>query len=78
MAIVVEDAWQARGLGRLVMTRLVERARRWRIAYLRGDVLYDNGPAIRFLRALFEDAHFEFASGGYLFRARLDSLHPGS
>ncbi len=41
-AIVVADAWQGLGLGRALMLRLAQRARRQGLRRLRGDVLRHN------------------------------------
>ncbi len=49
MALTVIDDFQGRGLGRILLERLAERARANGIALLRGYVLRDNEPMIRLL-----------------------------
>ena len=56
VAVVVEDGWQRRGVGKLLLSRLAEEARRRGIEAFTGTVLPDNG-AMRGLMA---------ASGGRL------------
>jgi acetyltransferase len=51
-AIVVADAWQGRGLGRRMMTRLVEVARDRGLERMVGSVLADNRPMLRLCREL--------------------------
>jgi acetyltransferase len=51
-AIVVHDAWQSQGIGRLLMERLIDAARRKGVAELRGAVLRENARMIGFVRAL--------------------------
>lgn len=51
-AIAVEDAWQGRGLGRVLMLALADAARARGITHLEGLVLPENTRMIRFLRSL--------------------------
>lgn len=41
-ALAVADAWQGRGIGRLLFGRLLQYAQRAGIAQMQGDVLHDN------------------------------------
>lgn len=50
VAIVVEDAHQRRGLGTLLMRRLVEHARRQGVATLSAEVTAGNERIMRFIR----------------------------
>jgi acetyltransferase len=45
-AVAVRSDWKSRGLGYLLMTRLIEVAREWRIGELIGDVLRENRPML--------------------------------
>jgi hypothetical protein len=50
MALLVEDAYQHGGLGRLLLNRLLDEASRRGLHALAGYVLYDNQPMLRLLR----------------------------
>jgi GNAT superfamily N-acetyltransferase len=63
IAIVVEDGWQHRGLGRLLTRRLAALARRRGIAAFHATMLGDNRPALRLLRGLSEAARFRWSTG---------------
>ena len=49
-ALLVEDAYQHAGLGRLLLRHLLREAARRRLRVLDGYVLYDNAPMLRLLR----------------------------
>jgi RimJ/RimL family protein N-acetyltransferase len=51
-ALVVADAWQGRGLGTLMLSRLLRHAQRRGVPRLFGDVLRDNLPMIALARSL--------------------------
>ncbi len=63
IAIVVEDGWQHRGLGRLLTRRLAALARRRGIAAFHATLLGDNRPALRLLRGLSSAARFRWSTG---------------
>ena len=50
LALLVDDAYQRLGLGRLLLSRLVREAAQRRLRVLEGHVLYDNTPMLRLLR----------------------------
>jgi GNAT superfamily N-acetyltransferase len=50
VAVVVADRWQGQGLGRVLMTELVARARRAGYTRVEGDVLADNRPMLTLAR----------------------------
>jgi GNAT superfamily N-acetyltransferase len=52
VSILVEDAWQHRGLGRALMRTLVAEAARHDITALNATVLSENGPARRMATSL--------------------------
>jgi len=52
LAVAVVDAWQGRGVGRLMVARLADRARADGIATLRASVLAGNRPALALMRGL--------------------------
>jgi RimJ/RimL family protein N-acetyltransferase len=51
IAVIVEDDWHGRGVGRLLMTRLVDVARRMGFRELVAYVLADNAPMFALLAA---------------------------
>jgi acetyltransferase len=51
-AIVIADAWQGAGLGRYLMTRLIEAARSRGFKTMRGVFLSSNERMLRFVRSL--------------------------
>src|ERR1051326_8520480 len=51
-AISVRTDWHGRGVGYLLMNRLIEVARQWGIGELVGEVLSDNGPMLAMCREL--------------------------
>jgi len=51
-AVVVADAWHGRGVGHVLMTRLIESARQRGLARLEGTVLRANANMLRFTESL--------------------------
>lgn len=51
-AVVVEDGWQGKGLGRELIRRLIERARRAGVPRLHGEVLSENRRMLAILRGM--------------------------
>jgi acetyltransferase len=51
-AIVVADAWQGRGVGKRLLAKLIDIARRRGVKRLYGDVLGTNRPMLEFVRKL--------------------------
>ena len=51
-AVVVADAWQGRGIGTRLMTKLIEIARRRGVKRLYGDILATNRPMLELARSL--------------------------
>lgn len=51
IAVIVEDAWQGKGIGRMLMTRLVDVARRMGFTRLVAYVLADNAAMLGLLRS---------------------------
>jgi GNAT superfamily N-acetyltransferase len=65
MAIVVEDRWQLRGIGRLLLSRLAEEAGRRGIESFSGAVLGENRDALRFFSSVLVKVKFEIKDGMY-------------
>jgi acetyltransferase len=52
VAVIISDAWHARGLGTQLVERLVGYARDEKVARLNASVLYENRPMLRILEKL--------------------------
>lgn len=68
LGIVVEDAWQRRGVGRLLLARLACAARSRGIVALTGTALGDNRGIIRLIGAVFPWAVWRLRHGEYEIR----------
>ncbi len=66
IAVLVEDAWFRRGIGRALLHRLTTEARRQGVDVLRATVQADNDRAVRFVRGVAPDATVRFAGGAEL------------
>ena len=51
-AIVIADAWQGRGIGRRLLAKLIEAARRRGVKRLYGEILAINRPMLELARKL--------------------------
>lgn len=51
-AIVIADAWQGRGIGKRLLAKLIDIARRRGLKRLYGDILSTNRPMLEFVRKL--------------------------
>jgi GNAT superfamily N-acetyltransferase len=76
MAIVVEDRWQSRGVGRLLLNRLAEEAGRRGIESFTGAVLGENRGALRFFSSVLVKARFEIKDGMYNLHLPLTNPDP--
>jgi GNAT superfamily N-acetyltransferase len=73
VSILVEDAWQHRGLGRALMRTLVTEAAHHDITALTADVLTENGPARRLATSLARPTGVELDGPGTHFTFSLAS-----
>ncbi len=71
VAVTVEDAWQGRGLGTVLIERLARLARRRGLVAFRATVMGENQGAVRFLRRLSPDVEVRFGDGEYAVYAPL-------
>jgi len=65
IAVLVEDAWQHRGVGRRLARRLAVHALDHGFERFIATMLPDNRPALGLVRKLSPDAAVRFADGGY-------------
>ncbi len=65
IAVTVEDAWQHRGVGRMLSRRLARVAMEHGYERFVATMLPDNQPALRLLRSLSDDAVVRFDGGTY-------------
>jgi acetyltransferase len=65
IGILLTDAWQSRGLGREVLTRLHAEALRRRLGGFTATVLGENRRALRLLRRAYPHLHASLAYGQY-------------
>ena len=77
MAIIVEDGWQSRGVGRLLLSELAERARLRGIEAFTGEILGQNRRMGR-LAAMFARAAYTINDGLYHVRMSLRTLEPAA
>lgn len=65
IAVVVEDGWQSRGVGKLLLRELAERARRRGVEGFTGVALAENRRVLALIRSLFSDAGYAVEDGSY-------------
>jgi GNAT superfamily N-acetyltransferase len=65
IAVVVEDEWQHRGIGRLLLSRLAAAAIRERIEAFTGVVLGENRPTMRLISDVFTEVRSTVRGGQY-------------
>jgi ribosomal protein S18 acetylase RimI-like enzyme len=66
IALLVEDSWFRRGIGRALCLTLLAHARAVRVPIVLAAVQADNDRAVRFLRGVAPAAQVRFAGGGEL------------
>lgn len=78
VALVVEDAWQGRGIGSRLLWRISAAARARGIAVFEAEVLGENRPMMGLLHVLAEDLQTRMEDGVYLIEIELGKLRrPG-
>jgi GNAT superfamily N-acetyltransferase len=70
--VLVEDAWQRRGIGRRLMVEAVDQARRRGVCTFIARILGDNYGALRFVAHSFPGARIGWEEGEYVVRLRLE------
>ena len=76
MAIVVEDGWQSKGVGKALLRELAGDARRRGVETFVGSVLLDNRPMLGLARAMFAGSRRAFDDDAYLVRMPLQVSEP--
>ena len=71
VVVVVEDSWQSKGVGKLLLSELAARARQRGIGSFTGTVLGENHRALDFFLAASSEVHCELKDGSHLLRAPL-------
>lgn len=71
VAVVVEDAWQGRGVGTRLLWRLSAAARERGLQAFVAEVQGENRPMMRLLRVLSDDVRWELSDGAYHVRIGL-------
>lgn len=74
--ILIEDAWQRRGLGKLLMNRLVEEAGRHQVCTFTARILGENRRALRLVAALFASVQSRWDRGECVVRSPVSTLRP--
>jgi GNAT superfamily N-acetyltransferase len=74
VALVVEDAWQGRGIGSRLLWRISAAARRNGLEAFEAEVLGENRPMMGLLHVLSENLETRMEGGLYIIRIDLGSL----
>src|SRR5215218_7769363 len=74
VAFVVEDEWQSKGLGKLLLSEIAEKARRRDVQNFTGQVLGENRRVLGLLNAVFVEVEYAMSHGLYNFRVPLRRL----
>ncbi|HEX2728131.1 MAG TPA: GNAT family N-acetyltransferase [Rubrobacteraceae bacterium] len=69
VAVVVEDAWQRRGIGKRLLSELAARAERRGIEAFTGAVLHENSSMLGLAVAVRAGRRYSIEDGSYLIRA---------
>ena len=77
MAIIVEDGWQSKGVGKMLLSELAERARLQGIESFTGEVLRKNRRMLG-LAAMFTETAYTIEDGLCHVRMPLRTLEPTS
>ena len=74
--IVIDDPWQARGLGKLLLSKLIHAARSQEVSAFSGLILGENRPALRLVSALFDKPVITWQHGECQVFANLETFKP--
>ena len=76
VAFVVEDGWQSKGVGKLLLFEIAEKARLRGIETFSGQVLGENRRVLGLRSAVFTEVEYEIRHSLYHFRVLLRTLKP--
>jgi GNAT superfamily N-acetyltransferase len=71
IGVVIADNWQSRGVGSVIMSRLVARAAARGVSVLVMDVLPENRPMLTMISRRWADAQYEFGADSVAVRVHL-------
>jgi GNAT superfamily N-acetyltransferase len=77
-AALVEDGWQSRGVGRLLLTELAAVAGGRGLGHFSGSVLGENRRALDALAAVYPGMRYEIRDGSYRVRVPLEATGESS
>jgi GNAT superfamily N-acetyltransferase len=77
IGVVIADPWQSRGVGSMILRRLVARAAARGVSVLVMDVLPENRPMLAMISRRWADAHYEFGADSVTVRVFLSDA-PGA
>ena len=78
MAIIVEDGWQSKGVGKLLLSELAERARLRGVETFTGEVLGENRRMLALAAAMFAGTRHAIRDGVYHVRMPLGKPNPAA
>jgi GNAT superfamily N-acetyltransferase len=76
VAFVVEDGWQSKGVGKLLLSQIAEKGRFRGVETFTGQVLAENRRVLGLLNAVFAEVGHVISHSLYNFRAPLQTLKP--
>jgi GNAT superfamily N-acetyltransferase len=76
LSVLIEDAWQGRGLAKLLLAHVIVEGRRAGIAHFNVNILSENRPALRVVHALFARAEWEWDGEGWQGHLAVEAFHP--
>src|SRR5215210_6706051 len=76
VAFVVEDGWQSKGIGKLLLSQIAEKARARGVETFTGHVLGENWGVLGLLSAVFAEVGHVISHSLYHFRVPLGTLKP--
>jgi GNAT superfamily N-acetyltransferase len=76
VAFVVEDDWQSKGVGKLLLSQIAEKARCRGVETFTGQVLGENRRVLGLLNAVFAEVGHVISHSLYHFRVPLGTLKP--